>query len=265
MLGLMQNRELMVSSLIVHAARHHGAAEVVSRREDGRIERTTYAALERRSRRLMGVLREIGVTPGDRVATLAMNSDRHLELYYAISGMGAVCHTVNPRLSHDDIAYIAAHAEDKLIFADPCFLGVVEAIAPKLGALRGVVVMGESSEMKPSTLSAALAPQCYETLLEAATAEPEWPDFDENSASSLCYTSGTTGRPKGVLYSHRSTVLHAMTMNSPTTFGLRAVDRILPVVPMFHANAWGLPFAAPMAGATLVMPGRHDDPSRCSN
>ena len=237
-------------------------AKSFSRREDGRIVRTTYAALERRSRRLMGALRDLGVVSGDRVATLAMNSDRHLELYYAISGMGAVCHTINPRLSPDDIAYIARHAEDGLIFADPCFLPVIEAIAPKLaGILRVVVVLAEPEEMKPCALPPEIALYCYETLLAAATDEPDWPSFDENTASALCYTSGTTGRPKGVLFSHRSTVLHAMAVNFADTVSLRAIDRILAVVPMFHVNAWGLPYAAPMTGATMVMPGRHCDPA----
>ena len=262
MQGLMQRRELLISSIVAHAARHHAEGEIVSRREDGGIVRTTYAALERRSRRLMGVLRALGVAFGDRVATMAMNSDRHLELYYAISGMGAVCHTLNPRLSPDDIAYIAGHAEDGLIFADPCFLPVIEAIAPKLaGILRGVVVLAEPEEMKPCALPPGIALHCYETVLAAATDEPNWPSFDENTASALCYTSGTTGKPKGVLFSHRSTVLNAMAVNFADTAGLRATDRIMPIVPMFHVNAWGLPYAAPMAGAAIVMPGRHCDPA----
>ncbi len=262
MQGLMQKRELLISSIIAHAARHHGQGEVVSRREDGRIARTTYAAVEKRSRRLMSLLREMGVGFSDRVATLAMNSDRHLELYYAISGMGAVCHTINPRLSHDDIAYIADHAEDRLIFVDPCFLPVVEAIAPKLaGKVRAVVVLGDPDEVKPCALPAGMELHCYETLLASATEAAEWPVFDENSASALCYTSGTTGRPKGVLYSHRSTVLYTLATNAGDVLGLRATDRAMPVVPMFHVNAWGFPYAAPMVGAALLLPGRHCDPA----
>lgn len=261
MLGLMQRREMLISSLIVHAARHHGEAEVISRREDGGIARTTYAALEQRARRLSGVLRDLGVKPGDRVATLAMNSDRHLELYYAISGMGAVCHTINPRLSHDDIAYIVGHAEDGLIFVDPGFLPIVAAVASRVqDVLRGIVVLGELDEMTPCDLPSGMAVLCYESLLAEARDEPDWPVFDENTASALCYTSGTTGRPKGVLYSHRSTVLYAMATNAPDAFGLRAIDRVLPVVPMFHVNAWGLPYLAPLAGASLIMPGRQLDP-----
>jgi fatty-acyl-CoA synthase len=190
-----------------------------------------------------------------------MNSDRHLELYYAISGMGAVCHTINPRLSPEDLVYIVGHAEDGVIFVDLCFLPLVAAIAPKLaGIVRAVVVLADSAEMKTCDLPPGMALHCYETLLAAATDEPDWPSFDENTASALCYTSGTTGRPKGVLFSHRSTVLHAMAVNFADTIGFRATDRILAVVPMFHVNAWGLPYAAPMVGATMVMPGRHCDP-----
>jgi fatty-acyl-CoA synthase len=261
MLGLMQRRDLLISSIITHAARHHGTAEVVSRRDDGRIARTTYAALERRARRLAVVLRELGVRMGDRVATLAMNSDRHMELYYAISGIGAVCNTINPRLAPDDIAYIAGHAEDGLIFTDPGFLPILAAIAPKLsGVLRGVIVLGDPDEVPDAALPSGMKLYCYETLMASVTDEPDWPGFAEDTAASLCYTSGTTGRPKGVLYSHRSTLLHAMAMNFGDTAALRATDRVLPIVPMFHANAWGLPYAAPIAGASLIMPGRHLDP-----
>jgi len=262
MLGLMQRRELLISSIILHAARHHGDSEVVSRRDDGRVVRTTYEALERRARQLMGALRRLGVAFGDRVATLAMNSDRHLELYYAISGMGAVCHTINPRLSPDDIAFIIDHAEDHVLFVDACFAPLVGVVAPKVAAqLRSVVILAAPDEMKPLDLPAGMDLHCYETLLAEAPEEPDWPLFDENTASGLCYTSGTTGRPKGVLYSHRSSLLHAMQVNGADVVGLRATTRVLPVVPMFHVNAWGLPYAAPMVGAALIMPGRHLDPA----
>jgi 3-(methylthio)propionyl---CoA ligase len=261
MLGLMQRRELLISSIIAHAARHHGEAEVVSRRENGALARTTYARIEHRARKLMGVLRDLGVTMGERVATLAMNSDRHLELYYAISGMGAVCHTINPRLSVDDIAYILGHADDGVLFVDPGFLPLAEAAAARTPGLRALVVLGEDSEIGTCYPPHGKALHSYETLLSQAYAAPDWPQFDENAASGLCYTSGTTGRPKGVLYSHRSSLLHAFAVALPDVVGLRAADRVLPVVPMFHVNAWGLPYAAPMTGATLLMPGRQLDPA----
>ncbi|MGO8798738.1 MAG: long-chain fatty acid--CoA ligase [Roseiarcus sp.] len=261
MLGLMQRRELLISSIILHAARHHGDAEVVSRRDDGSIARTTYRTLELRARKLMAALRELGVGFGDRVATLAMNSDRHLELYYGVSGIGAVCHTINPRLAPDDIAYIINHAEDHVLFVDACFAPLAAAIAPKVAAnLRTIVVLADPAEMKPLDLPPGMTQLCYESLLEAAREEADWPVFDENTACGLCYTSGTTGKPKGVLYSHRSSLLHAYAANSADAVGLRATTRVLPVVPMFHVNAWGLPYAAPMVGAALIMPGRHLDP-----
>lgn len=263
MLGLMQHRELMIASMLQHAARHHGSTDIVSRRDDGRIERTTYAAVWQRVGRLGALLRELGVKPGDRVATLAMNSDRHLELYYAITGIGAICNTVNPRLSPDDIGWIAAHAEDGLIFVDPIFFPVVQQIAPTLiPHLRAVVVLGNETGLPPDpTLPPGIALHAYETLMGGAPSPIEFPSFDENEAAILCYTSGTTGRPKGVLYSHRSTVLHAMTMATADAAGLRAVDRMLPAVPMFHVNAWGFPFSCAIAGSALVFPGRHLDPA----
>jgi len=260
MQGLMQRRELLISSILDHAARHHGQAEIVSRRDDGTLSRTTYAALSRRARRLAAVLRQLGVRMGDRVGTLAMNSDRHFELYYGISGIGAVCNTVNPRLAPDDIAYIIRHAEDGLLFTDPAFLPIVEAIAPQLkDVLRGLVVLGDV--LPVCDLPPGIALHCYETLMAAEDEAEDWPVFDENTASALCYTSGTTGRPKGVLYSHRSTVLCAMALNGVDAVGPRATDRIVAVVPMFHVNAWGLPYLAPMAGAALLMPGRQLDPA----
>lgn len=258
MQGLMQRRDLLISSILEHAARHHGAGEVVSRREDGSVSRTTYAALAGRARKTAVLLRTLGVKPGDRVATLAMNSDRHFELYYGISGLGAVCNTINPRLAPDDIAYIIGHAGDAIVFADPAFLPILEAIAPQLkDTLRGVVVLGDGT----CDLPPGMALHRYESLMAAADEGAAWPVFDENTASALCYTSGTTGRPKGVLYSHRSTVLCAMAMAGGDAIGARATDRILAAVPMFHVNAWGLPYLAPMTGAALLMPGRQLDPA----
>src|SRR4051812_4123900 len=253
MQGLMQQHPLLISSIIVHAARHHGDGEVVSRRADGSLSRTTYRDIELRARKVAAALATLGAKPGDRVGTIAMNSDRHLELYYGISGSGLVCNTINPRLSADDIAYIAAHAEDGILFIDPAFLPTVAAIAPKLPALRAVVVLCDAASMPGAELAAPLF--CYEELLDQATPIPDWPQFDENTASGLCYTSGTAGRPKGVLYSHRACLLHAMVNNFSDMVGLKATDRALAIVPMFHVNAWGLPYAAPMVGAALLMPG----------
>lgn len=260
MKGLMQRNELLISSILEHASRHHREGEVVSRRDDGSLYRTTYAMLAHRSRKLASVLYNLGVRAGDRVGTIAMNSDRHFELYYAISGIGAVCNTINPRLSHDDLAYIVTHAEDGLLFVDPALLPLVQAIAESVtGTLRGVVVLTDQTSMPQIALPGKIPLYCYETVVAAADEISKWPIFDENTASALCYTSGTTGRPKGVLYSHRSTLLFAMAMNFADVIGTRATDRILAIVPMFHVNAWGLPYLAPMVGAALLMPGRHLD------
>ncbi len=258
----MQTQPLLVSSIITHAARHHQRAEVVSRQLDGSLHRTDYPTLERRARQLVRALQSLGVERHDRVATLAWNGYRHLELYYAVSGMGSVIHTVNPRLAADDVAWILRDAGSDVLFAELSFVGLVETIAAAVPGLRVVVMLAARHEMPAVTLAPGQTLLCYEDIVEAASDQFDWPVLDENLASGLCYTSGTTGRPKGVLYTHRSTFIHAYALNSADVFGLRGVDRVLPIVPMFHVNAWGLPFAVPLAGASFVMPGRHlDGPS----
>ena len=251
--GQMMQLPLLISSLIQHAERHHADREVVSRRVEGDIHRTTYKEIGARSRRMAKALAAMGVQPGQRVATLAWNGYRHMELYYAVSGSGAVLHTVNPRLHPDQIAYIADHAEDQVLFFDLTFLPLIQAVAARCKTIRHFVAMTDRAHMPADPKVANLL--CYEDLLSAQDDRYEWPRFDEESASSLCYTSGTTGNPKGVLYSHRSTVLHTFAIALPDALNLSANDAVLPVVPMFHVNAWGLPYAACMVGAKLVFPG----------
>jgi len=255
MLGLIMDRPLLISSLLVHAAKNHADTEIVSRTIEGGIHRCTYAQVEVRARKLAQALDRLGVRMSDRVATLAWNGYRHLELYYGVSGSGAVMHTVNPRLFPDQIAYIVNHAEDRLLFVDLTFVPIVEKLAPLCRTLEHVVVMTDRAHM-PAALPDAL---CYEELIAAEDGDYEWPDFDEKTASSLCYTSGTTGNPKGVLYHHRSTVIHSYAICSPDVFNLSARDTLLPVVPMFHVNAWGLPYAAPLVGLKIVFPGAQLD------
>jgi YD repeat-containing protein len=260
MLGLMQQQPLLTTSILRHAARHHAAGEIVSVTTEGSTHRYTYAALERRARRLARVLAGLGVREQDRVGTLAWNDFRHLEVYYAAPGMGAICHTINPRLHPEDIAYIVTHAGDRVLFADSSFVALLEAIAPRIAAcVEAVILMTDAAHMPALTLPPGMRLHCYETLMDAADEDFAWPALDENTASALCYTSGTTGRPKGVLYSHRSTCLHAYAIALPDVICMRAVDRLLPVVPMFHVNAWGIPYGAALCGTALVMPGRHLD------
>ncbi|MCL4738595.1 MAG: fatty-acid--CoA ligase [Burkholderiaceae bacterium] len=252
MLGLMQQHPLLISSLLVHAERHHGAQEIVSRRVEGDIHRTSYRELAARSRRLAKALAALGVGMSDRVATLAWNGYRHMELYYAVSGSGAVLHTLNPRLHPDQVVYIADHAEDKVLCFDLTFLPLVEAVASRLKTVKHFVAMTDRAHMPASKIDDLL---CYDELVDAQDDRYDWPQFDENQASSLCYTSGTTGNPKGVLYSHRSSVLHAYGAALPDALNCSSRDVILPVVPMFHVNAWSLPYVGCMTGAKLVFPG----------
>ena len=252
--GLMMQLPLLISSLLMHAERHHGEQEIVSRRVEGDIHRYTYRDLAARARRLANALARLGVARSDRVATLAWNGYRHMELYYAVSGSGAVLHTLNPRLHPDQLVYIAGHAEDSVLFFDLTFLPLVAAVAGRVKSVRHWVAMTDRAHLPAD---AAKIPNLlvYEDLVEAENDRFTWPEFDENTASSLCYTSGTTGNPKGVLYSHRSTVLHSYAAALPDALNCSATDVILPVVPMFHVNAWGLPYVGCLTGAKLVYPG----------
>lgn len=260
MLGLMQSQNLTIPWLLRHAARHHAHGEVISQTGTGVIRRSTWGETESRARRLVRVLQDLGIKPQDRVGTLAWNDYRHLEVYYAASGMQAICHTINPRLSQDDICYIINHAQDSVLFADAGFASLLCSIAPRIaGSVRAVVLLTDKPGMPTLDLPHGMRLLCYDELLDAADDNYAWQEFDENTASALCYTSGTTGRPKGVLYSHRSTVVHAYAIALPDVLDMRATSRILPVVPMFHVNAWGIPYAAALTGAALILPHRHLD------
>lgn len=261
MLGTMMDVPLLLSSILRHAAAYHGDGEVVSATVEGGLHRYTYADMSQRSQKLANALARLGLKAGDRVGTLAWNGYRHMELYYGVSGSGLVCHTINPRLFREQIAYIVAHAGDSALFFDLTFLPIVEELADQLKGLKAVVAMTDAAHMPKSDILAEKLPGllCYETLIAGEPDSFDWPTFDENTASGLCYTSGTTGDPKGVLYSHRSCVLHALAIAMPDALGLSSNDVICPIVPMFHVNAWGLPFAAPMVGAKLVLPGANLD------
>ena len=253
LMGQMMSQPLLISSIIEFVGRHYGGNEIVSRRIEGDLHRYTYRDCHRRARRLANALHGLGVGMGDRVATLAWNGYRHLEAYYAVSGSGAVLHTINPRLFPEQIAYISDHAEDQVLLFDLTFLPVVEAIAAQCKTVRHFVLMCDRDRMpKDSKIPDLL---CYEDLIDSHSDDYAWPLFDENSAATLCYTSGTTGNPKGALYSHRSTVLHAYASAMPNALNVSASDTVLPVVPMFHVNAWGLPYSVPLSGAKMVFPG----------
>lgn len=252
MRGLIMDRPLLISSLIQHVDLVSGDREIVSRTVEGPIHRYTYRDAHTRSRQLANALTGLGVQLGDRIATMAWNTHRHFEIYFAVSGMGAITHTLNPRLHPSQLTYIANHAEDSYILADANLVPLIEAVAGDLTSLKGVIVMTDKAHMPEAKIDNLL---CYEELIDNHSDDFEWPEFDENTASSLCYTSGTSGNPKGALYSNRSTIIHAYAGALPDTLNLGESEVVLPVVPMFHANAWGIPYSATLAGSKLVFPG----------
>ncbi|WP_293865595.1 long-chain-fatty-acid--CoA ligase [uncultured Alsobacter sp.] len=256
MMGLMQDRPLLISGLLDYAERYHGDAEIVSRTCEGTVLRGNYRMLADRARRMAQALQRLGVKAGDRVATLAWNTHRHMELYFAVSGLGAVLHTVNPRLFQDQIAYIVDHGGCNVLLFDISFADLVAGLRPRLPQVTTFVAMTDADHM-PASVEGAL---CYDALVAAEDGRFAWPQFDERSASSLCYTSGTTGNPKGVLYTHRSTVLHSFVVCQADGLQLSSKDSTLLVVPLFHVNAWGVPYASAMCGAKLVLPGPAPDP-----
>lgn len=243
---------LTINSLIAHAAKYHAETEIVSVECDKSIVRTNWSNVETRSRKLASALEKAGIGAGDRCATIAWNNFRHLEIYFGVSGSGRVCHTINPRLFPDQIAYIVNHASDRILFVDETFLPLVAQLKDKLNSVDRIIALGKESESASKLLPGV---EFYEDFIAEGDDVYEWPTLDEQTASSLCYTSGTTGNPKGVLYSHRSTVLHSIVMALPDSLDLSATESVLPVVPMFHVNAWGVPYASAVVGARLVMPG----------
>jgi 3-(methylthio)propionyl---CoA ligase len=257
MRGRMMEMPLLISSLIEHAGSVHGKQEIVTRTVEGPIHRSTWSATHNRSKLLAESLSASGVVEGDRLATLAWNTHRHLEIYYGVSGMGAICHTLNPRLHPTQLTYIINHAEDRVLFLDLTFIPLVESISEELTSIERYVVLTDGAHLPDTSLPNVVA---YEDFISEADGGFEWPVLDESSAAALCYTSGTTGHPKGVLYSHRSTVLHAFGICMPDVFNLRSSTSCLPIVPMFHACAWGIPYGAAATGSKLVLPGPRMDP-----
>ena len=256
LMGQMMYQPLMISSILVHAKNQHGDTEIVSRRTEGDIHRYTYADCELRARKVAQAIAKLGLKPGERVGTIAWNGYRHLELYYGISGSGLVCHTINPRLFEEQISYIINHAQDRAIFFDITFLSIVLKIYPECPSVKHWICMINADKLPESNSPKIL---CYENLLDKENGDFEWPNFDENTASALCYTSGTTGKPKGVLYSHRSTLLHTYASALPDSLNIASADTVMPVVPMFHVNAWGIPYSCPITGAKIVFPGEKLD------
>ena len=257
LMGQMMAMPLLISSLIKHAARHAGDTEIVSKRVEGDMHRYNWRAAEKRSRQLAQAFARLGCQAGDRIGTLAWNGYRHLEIYYGSSGSELVCHTINPRLFPEQVSWIANDAQDVVLCFDLTFLPLVEKLASEMPSIKHFILMTDRAHMPAQTNLAGLL--CYEDLIEAEDGAYQWPEFDENIASSICYTSGTTGHPKGAVYSHRSSVLHAFGSALPDALGCSARDVILPVVPMFHVNAWGLPYSCAIVGCKMVMPGPHMD------
>jgi len=253
MFGLMQQEELLISGLIDFAEKNHGETEIISRRVEGDVHRSNWAQVAKRSRQIANALHAMDLEVGARIATIAWNGYRHLELYFGVSGTARVLHTINPRLHPDQLAWIVNHAEDQVLCFDLSFLPLVKAIHTHTPTVKHWIALCDEDQLPKDTGIEGL--QCYESWIGQHTDHYEWPMFDENTASSLCYTSGTTGHPKGVLYSHRSTLLHAFGSALPDVMNMSARDSVLPVVPMFHVNAWGLPYSAAMVGAKLVFPG----------
>ena len=252
MLGLMQDYPLLTHSILDHGALNHGERELVTRSVEGPMRRTTLADIRTRALRVAKALEKDGIRLGDRVATMAWNTERHMEAWFGIMGNGAICHTLNPRLFAEQLDYIVNHAEDRILFVDLTFLPLVEALKDRFGSVEKYIVLTDAEHMPETALPNAVA---FEDWIGAVDDDFRWKEFDENTAAALCYTSGTTGNPKGVLYSHRSNVLHGLMVNQPDIFGMSSEDNMLAIVPMFHANAWALTFAVPMAGAKMVMPG----------
>ena len=261
LMGQMMSQPLLISGLLAHAARHHADTEIVSRRTEGDIHRYTYAQCHTRAKQVAQMLERLQIQPSQRVGTFAWNGYRHLEIYYGASGSARVCHTINPRLFPEQLRYIVNHAQDQVIFFDTTFLPLIESLHAQCPTVKHWICLSDADKMPQSSV---LKIECYETLLAQESGDYEWPVFDERAASSLCYTSGTTGNPKGALYSHRSTILHSYAVALPDSLGITARESIMPVVPMFHVNAWGIPYACPLAGARMVFPGpKLDGASLC--